>query len=259
MSRTNVKSYFEGHAHNYANRHTEFYSSIMNQIKNIIKTKSNNNNPKFLDVGCGDGSFIKALVKAGINMDYFAIDISFKMITMAKENLVDSNVKLFLADGMNIPVRQDIKFDIIHIDSVLHHVIERTRGKSTALIKKILEILVDKLSDNGILIVEEWYYSSYIIPTFTSFIVFYGLKLINFLKLDLSFTREIRPGLEVNILHPKQLVKILGTYGSTSLLNKTPTELPKTYKLFLMKESGHITYILEKGTKLLRNNNNRSF
>ena len=40
MSRTNVKSYFEGHAHNYANRHTEFYSSIMNQIKNIIMTKT---------------------------------------------------------------------------------------------------------------------------------------------------------------------------------------------------------------------------
>jgi hypothetical protein len=47
-------------------------------------------------------------------------------------------------------------------------------------------------------------------------------------------------------LHPKQLVKILSTYGSISLLNKTPTEVPKMYKLFLMKESGHITYILEK-------------
>jgi len=247
MSRTNVKSYFEDHAHNYANRHTEFYLAMMNQIKNIIMTKINNNsNAKFLDVGCGDGSFIEALVKAGINMDYFATDISFKMITMAKEKLVGCNVKLFSADGLNVPIRRDIKFDIIHIDSVLHHVIERTRGKSTALIKKILEILVDRLSDNGILIVEEWYYSSYIIPTFTSFVVFYGLKLINFLKLDLSFTREIRPGLEVNILHPKQLVKILGTYGSISLLNKTPTEVPKTYRLFLMKESGHITYILEK-------------
>jgi ubiquinone/menaquinone biosynthesis C-methylase UbiE len=62
-------------------------------------------------------------------MDYFAIDITVKMITIAKENLVSSNVKLFLADGLNISVRQDIKFDIIHIDSVLHHVIERTRGK----------------------------------------------------------------------------------------------------------------------------------
>jgi ubiquinone/menaquinone biosynthesis C-methylase UbiE len=72
---------------------------------------------------------MEALVKAGINMDYFAIDISFKMITIAKENLVSSNVKLFLAYGLNIPARQDIKFDIIHIDSVLHHMIERTRGK----------------------------------------------------------------------------------------------------------------------------------
>jgi hypothetical protein len=67
-----------------------------------------------------------------------------------------------LTDDLNIPLRQDIKFDIILLDSVLHHVVERTRGKSTALIKKIIEILVDKLSANGILIVKEWYCSIYI-------------------------------------------------------------------------------------------------
>jgi hypothetical protein len=105
----------------------------------------------------------------------------------------------------------------------------------------MIELLVSKLSDNGIIIVEEWYYVSYLLPQITSFVVFYGLKLINWLNLDLSYTKEIRPGLEVNFLHPKQLLKILGWYGFSYLLNKAPVEIPATYKFFLLKEKGHIT------------------
>lgn len=241
--RTNVKSYFECHAHNYASRHIEFYSSIINHIKSIMVT---NSETTFLEVGCGDGSFIKCLVEAGVRMNYFASDLSFRMITLAKENLSDYNVQLFVADAFSIPIKPNLKFDVIHLDSVLHHLIGKTRGKSTDLVKRMIELLVSKLSDNGIIIVEEWYYVSYLLPEFTSFIVFYGLKLINLLNLDLSYTREIRPGLEVNFLHPKQLLKILGCYGFTYLSNKTSVKIPSTYKLFLLKEKGHITYILKK-------------
>jgi hypothetical protein len=127
---------------------------------------------------------------------------------------------LFVADAFNIPLKPDLKFDVIHLDSVLHHLFGKTRGKSTDLIKRMIELMVSKLSDNGIIIVE-WYYLSYLIPQFTTFVVFYGLKLINWLNLDLNYTKEIRPGLEVNFLHPKQLLKILGHYGFVYLLNKT--------------------------------------
>jgi 2-polyprenyl-3-methyl-5-hydroxy-6-metoxy-1,4-benzoquinol methylase len=240
---TNVKSYFECHAHNYAGRHIEFYSSIIDHIKGIMVTK--NGDAKLLDVGCGDGSFIKCLVGAGIRMNYFGSDLSFRMITLGKKNLTDYNVELFVADAFNIPIKPNLKFDIIHLDSVLHHLIGKTRGKSTDLVKRMIELLVSKLSDNGIIIVEEWYYVSHLLPQFTSFLVFYGLKLINWLNLDLSYTKEIRPGLEVNFLHPKQLLKILGRYGFAYLLNKAPVEIPASYKLFLLKEKGHLTYILK--------------
>ena len=244
---SNVKSYFEIHAHNYL-KEPEFYLSITNQIKNIIP--QNSSNIKFLDVGCGNGNFIKAIIKSGIKADYFATDISFKMIRMSKENLDGCNVELFVADAFKIPLNPNMKYDIIHIDSVLHHLIGKTRSKSTNLIKKMVELLTRKLSDNGILIVEEVYYGSLLIPQFTSFVVFYGLKLINFLNLDFSsFTKEIKPGLEVNFLHEKQLVKILGLYGSPYLVHKTPWKgIPKSYQLFLLKDFGHITYIV-KNTK----------
>ena len=78
----------------------------------------------------------------------------------------------------------------------------------------MVELLTRKLSYNGILIVEEVYYGSLLIPHFISFVVFYRLKLINFLNLySSSFTKEIKPGLEANFLHEKELVKILGLYG----------------------------------------------
>jgi SAM-dependent methyltransferase len=247
----NVKSYFESHSHNYS-KGPEFYSSVVNHIKNTLQT---NSNARFLDVGCGDGNFIKALVKEGIKMRYFATDISLTMITRAKENLDNCDVELFVADGFKIPFRPGIKFDVIHIDSVLHHLIGRTRDKSTGLIEKMLELLVASLTAKGILIVEEWYYVSYLIPKLTSFIVFYGLKLINFLNLDLSsYTKEIRPGLEVNFLHPGQLSEILSRYGSVYLLHKRsgyhalhniPGRVPASYRLFLLKDSGHIAYMLK--------------
>jgi 2-polyprenyl-3-methyl-5-hydroxy-6-metoxy-1,4-benzoquinol methylase len=239
---TNVKSYFECHAHNYAGRHIEFYPSIINHLKSIMASKSD---AKLLDVGCGDGSFIKCLFEAGVRMNYFASDLSFRMITLGKKNLIDCNVELFVADAFNIPLKPNLKFDVIHLDSVLHHLIGKTRGKSTDLVKRMIELLVSKLSDNGIIIVEEWYYVSYLLPQFTSFVVFYGLKVINWLNLDFSYTKEIRPGLEVNFLHPNQLLKILGRYGFSYLLNKAPVEIPATYKLFLLKEKGHMTYVLK--------------
>lgn len=245
-----VKSYFETHAHNYS--HADLYPLIIDKIKNTISIKGDT---KLLDVGCGDGSFIKMLIKAGLEMNFIATDISFKMLEKARENLRGYNVALFVADGFKIPVTPDMKFDIIHIDSVLHHLIDRTRGKSMCLVKKMLELLVSRLSSNGILIVEEWYYGSYVFPKITSIIVFYGLKLINFLNLDLSrYTKEIRPGLEVNFLHSKELEEILAHYGSVNLLHKTSGYhglhgihggVPRSYKLFLLKESGHITYILK--------------
>jgi SAM-dependent methyltransferase len=239
---TNVKSYFECHAHNYANRHMEFYPSIINHLKSILGSKSNAN---LLDVGCGDGTFIKCLAEAGVRMNYFASDLSFRMITLGKKNLSEYDVELFVADAFNIPIKPNLKFDVIHLDSLLHHLIGKTRGKSTDMAKRMVELLVSKLSDNGIMIVEEWYYVSHMLPQFTSSLVFYGLKLFNLLNLDLSYTKEIRPGLEVNFLHPKQLLKILGRYGFAYLLNKTPVDIPTSYKLFLLKEKGHIAFVLK--------------
>ena len=106
---------------------------------------------------------------------------------------------------------------------------------------------MDKLEDDGILLIQEVYYNSYIISKFTSFVIFYGLKLINLLNLDVSrFMTEIKPGLEVNFLHEKQLKNILSQYGSVHLLEKEPWETSKIHKLFLLKKWGRTTIYVKK-------------
>ncbi|MPZ07158.1 MAG: methyltransferase [Nitrososphaeraceae archaeon] len=238
-----VKSFFESHYHRYVDR-PDFYLSIAKEIKKVLP---DGRRLAFLDVGCGDGGFIKAMIEQGIEADYLATDLSLNMLLKASANLVNYDVDLFQADAFQLSLKESRKFDIIHIDSVLHHLIGKTRGESLELVKKMLNTLLDRLSSNGILIVEEVYYDSYLLSTITSFFVFYGLKLINFLNLDLSFTREIRPGLEVNFLHERQLIKILDHFGtSITLLNKEIWELPSVYQLFLLKERGHITYTAKR-------------
>jgi SAM-dependent methyltransferase len=167
------------------------------------------------------------------------------MLNMAKKNLNYPTVELFLADGFRLPLKSESKFDLIHIDSVLHHLIGNTKHQNMSLVNLMLKVLSDRLSENGVLVIE-MHYVSYIMPIITSSIVFYGLKLLNFLKLDISRTiNEFQPGLEVNFLYDKEIEKVLEQYGTVRLIKKELwKKIPKLYRLFLLKEAGHISYMV---------------
>jgi SAM-dependent methyltransferase len=238
---SNVKSYFESHAHNYP-KNKEFYISIVDQIKRVIPL---DRRIKLFDVGCGDGNFIKSLSNAGVDYEYYATDLSFNMVNTANKNLHGRNVGLFVANAFNIPVKEDFKFDIIHIDSVLHHLIARTRSNSNRLAKRIIDELVNRLAENGILILQEINFRSYCFPPLTSTLVFYALKVINFLKLDLTrLIPDVRPGLEVNFLDEAFLLDVLREYGSVRKIHFDSYHVPRLYRIFLLKQYGHSTYLI---------------
>ena len=164
---------------------------------------------------------------------------------MAEKNLDGSNVDLIVADAFNMPFKQEEEFDLIHIDSVLHHLIGKTRADSVRLMDLFCKQLRDRLSENGSLLVEEVYYSSHLFPQITSCMIFYGLKLLNFLHLDISkIVVDLLPGLEVNFLHHKQIEELLQQYGTIQLIKQTPWQVPRLYRLFLLKDLGHISYII---------------
>ncbi len=124
--------------------------------------------------------------------------------------------------------------------------IDDNRKKSNRLSNDLLTILRSKLLPNGLLIVEEMYYNSRILPYLTSSIIFYVLKMINRLQLDLTFFRnDLKPGLEVNFFSEDQLVKILNELGSVEAMQRNPSKLSKLEKVMFLRERGHITYFVK--------------
>ena len=124
----NVKLYFERHSHDYADRHTQFYPSIAKYLKNVTVKNNDNNNVdnslKLLDLGCVDGSFIKAMLGANVKFDYYGTDVSFGMIQLANANMLKYNITLLVADAFNILIKEKTKFDVIDLDSILHHLVD---------------------------------------------------------------------------------------------------------------------------------------
>jgi len=212
---------------------------------NDIQRRDPDSRIKILDIGCGDGSFIKNVLTAGIDADFIGFDLSINMLKMAKNSLDCSRVQLLAADGFTMPLQPEAKFDLIHIDSVLHHLVGKTRTECVYLMDLFCKQLMDRLSKNGSLLVEEVYYDSHLFPQITSCMIFYGLKLLNFLRLDVSkIVVELLPGLEVNFLHRKQIEELFEQYGTIQLVKQTPWQVPRLYRFLLLKGLGHISYTI---------------
>ena len=242
MKSKEIKNFFDTHAHYSAyNKNPDYYLPIISSLSKSMKS-----NLKILDIGCGDGSFLKGLRKAGLDGSFIGIDISFNLIKKAHDNVIDHGIHLLVTDGFNLPFNQKEKFDLIHIDSVLHHLIGKTRYHSLELSKKLLKVIYSALSPNGLIIVEEMYYNSRLLPFFTSSFVFYALRAINASKIDLSRIRsEVKPGLEVSFFYEQQLKDILNKYGDVEILSKIPSKISNLEKTLLLKERGHISYLVK--------------
>lgn len=72
---------------------------------------------KVLDLGCGNGRFIDALKNKDV--DYFGIDISEKLIELAKTK--HPKAKFLVGDSLNLPFPANF-FGAIFSISVLHHI-----------------------------------------------------------------------------------------------------------------------------------------
>ena len=238
-----VKDYFDQQSHHHAyHKKPGHYDPITNYLKKLEPKKRK----KILDFGCGDGFFIKKMIETGVNGEFFGSDISLSMLKIAKKQIPKKDVYLFVADGFKLPLKEGTNFDVIHIDAVLHHLIGKTRKQSIVKVEKIIEKLGTILSDNGIIIVEEFNFVSYFIPSISSFFLFYALKFLNFLNIDLSkISDEIKPGLEVNFFNDIQLKKLLEKYGTVQQLRKKMVKRLKWKHLFLLKEQGHISYAVK--------------
>jgi SAM-dependent methyltransferase len=105
---------------------------------------------KVLDLGCGNGRFIKYF---GEKMaDYYGTDISGGLIRIAKET--HPGAKFFVADALNLPFSDDY-FDKIASMAVLHHMpSEETRVQFLKEARRVLRL-------NGIMFLTVWNFNEF--------------------------------------------------------------------------------------------------
>ena len=88
------------------------YQVVLNTLNNISYSN-------FLDLGCGTGELIKIILENDNTKKGFGIDLSSKMIEVAKKKLPES-VSLMIGDSENLPYPNQY-FDVIYCNDSFHH------------------------------------------------------------------------------------------------------------------------------------------
>ena len=110
---------------------------IWDLIKSNLKRHNINvKNKKVLEVACGTGTFVKLFDNLGAK-SYDGIDISGKMLEIARENNKDKKVNFYKMSLEEYSKENQSKYDIIISSSFLHHLVDLEDG--LIQIKKMLK------------------------------------------------------------------------------------------------------------------------
>ncbi len=107
MDNLRIADNFSRYAHlydKYADVQTEVASALADSI-------GNGNFRNILEIGCGTGNYTLMLRDKFKSAQIKALDISKKMISVAKDKLKDKEIELLVADGKKISFSED--FDLI--------------------------------------------------------------------------------------------------------------------------------------------------
>jgi SAM-dependent methyltransferase len=153
-----VRSHFDSNTDVYVDKYEKTYKDICRErlalLENFLDICSTR--PlKILDVGCGAGVFVDMLLDLYPRAEAVGVDSSFGML---KRNAPVPRKTLLLGDAKELPLRPN-SFDLINVDTVMHHLVDFRGYKSTLeVIKGFLSSLQELLKPGGLLIVHEIYH-----------------------------------------------------------------------------------------------------
>ena len=189
---------FDKYADNYDQGHVKavamsgfkpshFHEYKLKEVLKYLKEQDlANKKLTFLDFGCGTGSSVKYIKKYLPRASVFGVDVSKEEIRVAKansKNLKDVTFAPF--DGSNIPFK--VKFDVIFIANVFHHIKRKSH-------KKVMKNIYAQLADNGILFIFE-------------------LNKLNPLTMLVAIRNDYRFDKDANLLNPFYTKKLLRNVG----------------------------------------------
>ncbi|MFS8130690.1 MAG: class I SAM-dependent methyltransferase [Candidatus Dojkabacteria bacterium] len=118
-------------------------------IKKLVNEKMKG--ISILDLGCGNGRFLKYLKDEGIEVGkYVGVDNSKILLNIAKKENPDSEFLDLDLNTMDWSKKIEGEFDIIVSFGVLHHI------ESFQLRRNILESSIKLLKHNGLIIIAYW-------------------------------------------------------------------------------------------------------
>ncbi|MFH1393062.1 MAG: class I SAM-dependent methyltransferase [Patescibacteria group bacterium] len=130
----------------------------------ILKSKINFNDSSALEIGCGNGRMTQFISKNFKKV--YAVDISSRMINLARQRLANfNNIEFLVSDGSELPVQDNIA-DFVFSYIVFQHFPSKTMiERNLREIKRVLKSngiakiqFRGKISSGGTFRIFKWYY-----------------------------------------------------------------------------------------------------
>lgn len=203
-------------------------------------SKKNNYNKSLLDIGGGSGIFSSFIKDKCNELDVTVVDPSKKLLEALDDERITKQWGQ-LPDKLNIPHSKI--FDYILLLEVLHHVTGDSPSSSREEALRSLKNIRQLMDKNSYLIVHELFYESYLYSPFTRNLIFYLLRLQNYLGIKF-LPKEFIMGLNVCFYTRYELEEIFNICGFCivdSYEEDWKNNIKK--KLLFLKKWGRIIYV----------------
>ena len=231
-------SYFDNNTPNYtADRYREIFDFV---------NKERKENASLIDVGCGDGTVLKAFKKETDISELTGMDIADNYLQLAQEKVACKTFQGSILDS-DLIKKIDKKFDYVVIGAILHHLIGKNREESQNLAKQALKNSFDLLSPEGYLIISEPTYSPKksmdIVFNIKNFITKFTSDRINILGYDNNIGAPVVSYYDKNII-----VEMMKEYTEKEAIFQkyTPHDLSLSLRMLGVKETGALLLIYQK-------------
>ena len=171
-SELRVQQHFDRSASLYVDHGLEVYQTSVAQRLDMILAHSHfevTDELSLLDVGCGGGAFLDLFLERFRSARATGIDISAGMLAGNRSN---ERKTLLQGDALALPLGLG-RYDVIAVDTVMHHLIDRSSyTKTQHRIKSFLTSLQSHLTPGGIVLIREIYHEFLGVESFGSRAIF---------------------------------------------------------------------------------------
>lgn len=115
----NLQDYYDELSQHYDDQRSNAYFKLIEELElGVLRHFINSADSRVLEVGCGNGIFLKHLESSGLSLH--GLDYTRGMLNLAQHNLSDSSISLAHDDGQGLPYASN-SFDVVYSFKVLAH------------------------------------------------------------------------------------------------------------------------------------------